>query len=313
MRAGGGALVGPWSDLPTLGPMTSDNGTRSLQVAVLGTGAMGAGMARTLAREGFAVTAWNRTSERAAPLRRDGIAVVEDVTSAVAGAAIVVAMLFDLDAVEAVLGEALPAMTEGAVLLQCSTVGAPGARRVAELVRDHPVGYVDAPVLGTKGPANDGNLTVLASGDADAIERAVPVLDVLGAKTVVVGERPGEASALKLACNSWVAALTAATGQALALARAGGVPPDLFLAAIEGTPVDTPYAQLKGKAMLTGTYDAQFRLDGLRKDLDLMAAQAGEADTGLLSALRATYAAASDRGHGDDDIAAVAEAFGGSS
>jgi 3-hydroxyisobutyrate dehydrogenase len=77
--------------------------------------------------------------------------------------------------------------------------------------------------------------------------------------------------------------------------------------------VDTPYAQLKGKAMLAGAYDAQFRLDGLRKDLDLMAAQADGTDTALLTALRATYAAASDLGHGDDDIAAVAEAFGGGS
>jgi 3-hydroxyisobutyrate dehydrogenase len=293
--------------------MTSDHGNRPLQVAVLGTGAMGAGMARTLAREGFAVTAWNRTTERAAPLREDGIAVVADVAEAVVDAAIVVTMLFDVDAVETVLREALPAMADGAVVLQCSTVGAPGARRIGTLVRDFPLAYVDAPVLGTKGPANDGNLTVLASGDADAIERAVPVLDALGTKTVVVGEEPGAASALKLACNSWVASVTAATGQALALARAGGVPPDLFLAAIEGTPVDTPYAQLKGKAMLAGAYDAQFRLDGLRKDLDLMAAQADGTDTALLTALRATYAAASDLGHGDDDIAAVAEAFGGGS
>jgi 3-hydroxyisobutyrate dehydrogenase len=138
-----------------------------------------------------------------------------------------------------------------------------------------------------------------------------PVLDAIGARTVVVGERIGEASALKLACNAWVLSITVAAAQSLALARALDLPPMLVLDAIRGGPADSQYAQLKGESMLTGDFVPAFGLDSGRKDLALIAAAAASAgvNEALLDGLRTLYDAASEHGHGGEDLAAVYTAF----
>jgi 3-hydroxyisobutyrate dehydrogenase len=118
--------------------------------AVLGTGLMGSGMARNLAKAGIDVTAWNRTTEKATPLADDGITVAEDPAEAVAGADVVLTMLFDVDVVASVMNRALPAFRPGAVWVQSGTVGLAGTIRLAELAQDHGTAFVDAPVLGTK-------------------------------------------------------------------------------------------------------------------------------------------------------------------
>ena len=171
---------------------------------------------------------------------------------------------------------------------------------------------LDAPVLGTRKPAEDGALVVLVAGTPAAREAAGPVLEAVGSRVVTVGEELGSASALKLACNSWVATINAATGQALALAEAQGVDPALFLEAIAGGPVDTPYAQLKGAVMQSRDWDTPaFAVDGVRKDVGLMldAAERAGVPDGLLTALLGLYDSASERGHGAADMAAVRSAF----
>ena len=280
-----------------------------MQVAVLGTGIMGSGMARSLLREGHEVRAWNRSADRAAPLADDGAVVAASVGEAVAGSDVVLTMLFDADAAVDVGREVVETLAPEGVWLQCGTVGVDGARRVAEVGGDR---VLDAPVLGTRGPAEDGALVVLLSGPAALRERVAPVLGAVGSRTVVAGDAVGAASALKLACNAWVALLTAGTGQSLALAESLGVDPRLFLEAIEGGPVDSPYARLKGGAMLEEDWATpSFALDGVRKDLGLIVEAAGPAGvpTVLLDAVRATFDAASERGHGGEDMAAVRAAF----
>jgi 3-hydroxyisobutyrate dehydrogenase len=280
-------------------------------VAVLGTGTMGRGMTRSLLRAGFAVTVWNRTASRAQDLRDAGARVAADPAEAVAEADVVVTVLFDEDAVARVAEQALPAMRERAVWVQSATVGPTGARRLAALAGAHGVAMIDAPVLGTRKPAEDGTLVVLASGPVDAGTVAQPVLDAIGSRTLWAGSAPGEASALKLAANAWVATITAGAAQSLALADALGVDPRLFLAAIEGTATDSPYAHVKGEAMLTGAFDTQFALDGLRKDLGLIhdEARAVGAPLPVVPALRAAYDAAADVIGGEKDIAGVVAAF----
>jgi 3-hydroxyisobutyrate dehydrogenase len=276
-----------------------------VRVAILGTGTMGAGMARSMQRAGLDVSAWNRTADKARPLADDGIEVADSVSAAVSGADVVITMLFDVDAVLAVADEVTGALGKDAVWLQSSTVGAPGIKRIAEHVGD--VRLLDAPMLGTKKPAEDGKLVPLVSGDAASIERVRPVLDAVGSKTIVAGDELGAASALKLACNAWVLSITAATAQSVALAQAQGVDARLFLQAIEGGASDSPYAQLKGGAMLDGDFTASFALDGGRKDLDLIidAANDNGVAADLLEGVRALFDAASNAGHGDDDLAAV--------
>ena len=279
-----------------------------MQVAMLGTGTMGAGMARSLLRAGHEVRAWNRTPDRAAPLAEDGATVTGSVAEAVHGADVVVTMLFDTEATLEVGRELVPALDPDAVWLQCGTVGVEGARALAEVGGDR---MLDAPVLGTRKPAEDGALVVLVSGPAALREHVTPVLDAVGSRTVDAGDTLGEASALKLACNAWVALLTAGTAQSLGLARALGVDPSLFLDAIAGGPVDSPYARIKGGAMLEQDWTPSFAVDGVVKDVGLMvdAAAAAGFPTDLLEAVRGRFVEASEQGHGAHDMASVATAF----
>ena len=285
--------------------------TATQTVAVLGTGIMGAGMARNLIGAGLDVTVWNRSPDRARPLADAGAGVATDAAEAVAGADVVVTMLFDVDAVAQVMEGALPAVKPGAVWAQTSTVGIEGSARLAELAARHDVGFVDAPVLGTRAPAEQGTLTVLASGPSTLREAVAPVFDAIGAKTVWVGEQPGDGQKLKLVANSWVAVVTAGTAQAVALAEGLDLDPRLFLDTIAGGPLDVPTAQFKGKFMIANEFPTSFALNGIVKDLGLITAAMRGADvqTGVAEALSAAFGTAEAAGHGDDDLAAVVNAF----
>ncbi|WP_415839255.1 NAD(P)-dependent oxidoreductase [Nocardioides zeicaulis] len=282
---------------------------RTMRVTVMGTGTMGAGMARSLLRAGHEVTVWNRTAERAEPLAADGARVATDPAEAVAGAEAVVTILYDTYSVLDVMGGVdLPA---GCVWVQCATIGIDGTQRVASLAHERGWLLLDAPVLGTKAPAEQGALVVLAAGDDAALEAARPVTDAIGARVVRAGTDLGAGSRLKLACNAWVASLTAALGQSVALTEGLGLDPRLFLEAIEGGAVDAPYAHVKGGAMMSGDYAPSFAVDGVVKDLGLIrdAARASSVDDRLLSTVLELFEDASDDGHGGDDMAAVRTAF----
>src|SRR5690348_3823506 len=272
---------------------------------------MGSGMAQNLIGAGLDVTVWNRSPDRARPLADAGARMATDAAEAVAGADVVVTMLFDADAVAQVMEWALPAMAPGAVWVQTSTVGLDGTDRLAELAARHEVGFVDAPVLGTRGPAEAGTLTVLAGGPEALRETVTPVFDAIGSRTIWVGDKPGDGHRLKLVANSWVATVVTGTGQAVALAQALGLDPQLFFDAIAGGPLDSPYAKLKAQSMIADEFPTSFAVSGVVKDLGPMAAAARSVDvpTGVLEAFAAAFRAAEAAGHGDDDMAAVVAAF----
>ena len=276
-------------------------------VAVLGTGTMGAPMAHNLLRAGHRVRVWNRTPGRTDALVVAGATAAGSPAEAVAGADVVLTMLFDLAATRTVVEEAVDAFGADAVWLQMGTIGPDGTAELAQLAGRRGIALIDAPVLGTRKPAEDGTLVVLASGDPGLRERVDPVLDAVSGKVVWVDDAPGAGSKLKLACNAWVLTLTAATAQSLALATALQLDPRLFLQAIAGGGTDSPYAQTKGPAMLAESFAPAFGLDGALKDLDLIvaAAQGAGVPDALLGAVRDAYADASRQGHGADDIAAV--------
>ncbi|HEX4787932.1 MAG TPA: NAD(P)-dependent oxidoreductase [Actinospica sp.] len=280
--------------------------------AVLGTGLMGAGMARSMARADVRVVAWNRTMDRALPLEDVGVSVMSQPEDAVRGADVVVTMLFDADAVEQVMRRALGAMSASTVWAQCATVGLEATERLAELAGRHDVPFVDAPCLGTREPAEQGRLIVLAGGPTAVRERVAPVFEAIGTKTVWVGDRPGWGHRLKLAANAWVLSVTGATAQSVGLAERLGVDPRLFLEAIAGGPLDCAYAQLKGKAMIDGDFSPSFSLAGAAKDaglVELAAATAG-GEAGVMRALRTCFEAAAESGDPrGEDMAAVVRAF----
>jgi len=274
-------------------------------VALLGTGTMGAGMARNIAAAGLSLRVWNRTPARAEPLA-DVAEVVSTVAEAVQGADIVLTMLFDADSVAETMEEARGHLAADAVWLQQSTVGLAGTDRLAELADDLAVAFVDAPVLGTKKPAEDGALVVLASGPESVRDRVAPVLDAIGSRTLWVGEA-GAGSRLKLAANAWVFTVVEGVAESLALTRELGLDPRLFLEAVRGGALDAPYVQLKGGAMLDGSFDPAFALDGALKDAGLIieAGKAAGLDLGVLPGIREHFARAVDAGHGDLDMAAT--------
>ena len=290
----------------------SDRAVRS--VAVLGTGIMGAPMARNMAAAGLSVSAWNRTLEKAEPLRSDGVQLADSPAEAVRDRDAVVTMLTDGEAVEAVMagdGGVLAAMGDDSIWIQTSTVGLRAIERLSELAAEAGVPFVDAPVLGTKQPAEQGELLVLASGPDDARERCRPVFDAIGKKTLWLGEA-GAGTRLKLVLNSWLLALTAGLGETLALARALDVDPGQFLETIDGAPMGSPYAQLKGKAMIEHSYEPSFPLGLAEKDaaLILEAAEPEGLDPRIARAVGERFARAAELGHGEEDMAAVHEAYG---
>lgn len=275
-----------------------------MTVAILGTGIMGTGMARNLRRAGMPIRAWNRTPERAAPLAADGVTVCATAAEAIDGAEVVLTILHDTDATEQALAGLAPA--PGVVWLQAATVGIEGCARLAARAEELGWRYVDAPVLGTKAPAENGTLTVLAAGPDEARAAADRVFGVIGSRTLWVGAA-GAASRLKLVANSWVGALTVATAQSVALARGLDLDPELFLQAIDGTATDSPYAHLKGAAMMNGDYTTSFSVAGAAKDSGLIADAARQA--GINDAFAATvqvlFDLANQQGHGASDMAAV--------
>jgi 3-hydroxyisobutyrate dehydrogenase len=277
-------------------------------VAILGTGIMGAPMARAIAAAGQEVRAWNRSPERARPLAEHGVTVAATPAEAVEGAEIVVTMLADGAAVEAVVS-GLP-FPEGAVWAQMSTVGLEAGERLAARAQGAGVPIVDAPVLGTRAPAEQGQLAVLAAGPAEARERCAPVFDAVGARTVALGDEPGAGQRMKLVLNAWLLALVGGLAESVTLAERLGADPATFLDIIDGGPLGPPYAKMKGTMMIERSYEPSFSLALAAKDarLALEAADAQGLDLPALRAIRTQLEKAVELGHGDEDMAAAVEA-----
>lgn len=250
-------------------------------VAVLGAGGiMGRAMAANILQAGLGVRAWNRSADKAAPLAEQGAVVLDSPAAAAEGADIVVTMLADTDAVLESVAPALQAAGPDVLWLQMSTVGEAGTERCLELAREHGVTMLDAPVLGTKEPAQAGALVVLGSGDESARERAQPVFDAVGSKTIWVGAA-GAGTRLKLVANSWVLTVVEGTAETIALAEGLGVDPSLFLDAIAGGALDLPYLRLKGTAIIQRDFEPSFTLRLAAKDARLVAESAAAADLQL--------------------------------
>jgi len=284
-----------------------------MRVAVLGTGIMGTGMAHSLLRSGLDVIVWNRTPGRATPLAAEGAQVAGSAAEAVAGADVVITMLWDGNSVAEVMADALPAAPDGMLWIQTSTVSVHDAGDLLPALADGcGARYVDAPVLGTRQPAEEGRLTVLAAAPEPLREPVTPVLGAISTRTVWVSERPGDGTRLKLVANSWVATIVAGAAQSIALAQGLGLDPRVFLDMTKGGAVDAPYLHIKGEAIIAGRFaPPSFAVDGAVKDTGLIAAAMRESgtDASLMDAVGRQYRKASDAGHGEEDMAAIFHAF----
>jgi 3-hydroxyisobutyrate dehydrogenase len=273
-------------------------------VAVLGTGTIGEPIARNVAHAGFGVRVWNRTREKAERLAQDGATVCDSATEAVRGAELVLTVLADAESTAETIEEV--AFAEDAIWIQSATVGVDGAERLAELAHEKGVAFVDAPVLGTRKPAEEGKLVVLASGPDNALDGCDRLFDAIGQATRRLGPVPN-GSKLKMVTNLWLLAVTEGAAEALALAEGLGLDPRDFLATMEGSQIDTPYLHLKGEAMLERRLEPSFKLKLAEKDASLVleAAHRAGVEARVARAAREAFERAVALGHGDEDMAAV--------
>lgn len=281
-------------------------------VAFLGTGIMGAAMARNLLAAGMEVRIWNRSREKMQAVAEEGAEVANSPAEAADGADFLITMLSDSRVIEEVVSaqEALSALSSDGVWVQMSTVGVEDTERLAQMATKRNVAFVDAPVVGTKQPAERGTLTVLASGPDEARQRCEPVFDAVGNETLWLGPA-GAGTRLKLVVNNWIAGLLGVLAETIALAKALQVDPALFLKTIDGRPLNTPYAQMKGEMMIREDFPASFSVKLARKDVDLIldAASACGLKMALTEAVGSRFHKALEAGYGDEDMAAIYRAI----
>jgi 3-hydroxyisobutyrate dehydrogenase len=279
---------------------------RSERVAVLGAGStMGFPICRNIARAGIDVQAWNRSPEKAQPLSQDGANVVDSPAEAVAGAGVVLTMLADADAVTETIEPALAELGDDVLWLQMSTIGEAGTERCAQISREHGLTLIDAPVLGTKQPAHDGKLVILASGPTEARARVQPIFDAIGQKTMWIGDA-GAGTLLKMVVNSWVLTVTEGCAETIALAQGLDLDPSLLFDALKGGTLDLPYLRMKGKAILEHNFEPMFKLALAAKDAGLIeeAARRRDLDLPLFATIRERMLKGAEQ-HGEEDMIAT--------
>jgi 3-hydroxyisobutyrate dehydrogenase len=198
----------------------------------------------------------------------------------------------------------LDAISDGVVWIQSGTVGVAATERLAVLAGERGAAFVDAPVLGTKKPAEDGQLVVLASGPEEARARCEPVFDAIARHYVWLGEA-GIGTRLKLVANSWILCTVENIGETFALAQALGIDPRSFLDAIAGGAMDMPYAHVKGEAIMNDDFAPSFPLSLARKDVALILEAAGQLELPLVRATLGQFDRAIELGHGGEDMSAV--------
>jgi 3-hydroxyisobutyrate dehydrogenase len=291
---------------------TDDAGKRP-QVAVLGTGIMGSAIARNLIAVDLRTTVWDRSPSATGPLSDAGARVARSADEAVQDAPIVITMLPTADVVNAVIfdGKVTQAFSQGAVWAQMGTIGLAATNEIAsQLGKLRPdVLFVDAPVSGSKGPAETGQLLILASGPSEASTILNPAFSAIGRKTVWLGEA-GQGSRMKLVVNAYMSALIEGVAEALELADQLGVDSSKLAEAIQGGPLDAPIADAKLHLMERGDFAPEFPLEWALKDVNLALAAASGDRLPMLSALSHQWQAAVDAGHGREDVSAVRLALG---
>ena len=273
-------------------------------VAFLGLGRMGVPMAAHVARAGHALTVWNRTPGRTAPLVELGAPEARTVAEAVRGAEVVVLMLFGPDAVRQVLPQVVE-HAPGALVLDCSTIGPEAAHEFARTCAEGGLRYVDAPGAGSVKPATEGTLGVFLGGAADDVAQVRPLVELWGdpGRTVHVGGA-GSANALKLCVNQSLGMMATGLGESLRLGRDLGLDRELLLAVLAKGAYGW-YLDQKLPMVSSGDYSGTtFSIELMTKDLEL-AVKAADSDLLLTRAALDQARRAIAAGHSGEDYAAI--------
>jgi 3-hydroxyisobutyrate dehydrogenase len=285
---------------------------RTQPIAVLGTGTMGHGMATSALRAGIPTIVWNREPEATRDLADLGAEVADTAADAARRAAIVVTMVTDANAVMSIARDQgmLAALDPGAIWVQMSTIGVAGIERVAALVEaERPdITFLDAPVSGSKEPAEQGRLTIFASGPDEARVSVTALFDALGQRTVWVGP-VGSGTRLKLVNNTWLAFSAEAVDASIALAHRLGLDTETVADALGGGPLVSPWQLAKLQRILKGDFSPQFPLSLALKDVHLALEAADEESFAALARLADEWQQVVDRGLGDQDLTVMTRAL----
>lgn len=283
-------------------------------VSVIGTGTMGEAVARRLLAAGLTVSAWDRNLQRSMGLAEAGATAFDDPRDAAAAATVLLTWLPTGEAISEVMleGQVLEAMPEGAVWVQMGTIGVDATEELDDAVRARrpDVRFVDAPVSGSRGPAESGRLLVLASGPDAARATLAPVFRAVGRRTLWLGPA-GTGSRLKLVLNTWLAFEIEAAAEGAALASRLGIAPRVLLEALDGNPLASPLATAKLAKIHSGDYQSDFALAWALKDLDLMRASVGDGHAPVAVAIAQRWHDLVARGFGELDVAAARLGLGG--
>jgi len=279
------------------------------QVGFIGLGTMGAPMAANIAKAGFPLVVWNRTASKVEPFLRVGAKAGKSPAHVAAEVDVVITMVSrPQDAEEVVLGPSgvLGGLKAGSVLIDMSTMSPAVSRKFAGTVTTKQAEFLDAPVVGSKGPATEGTLVILVGGLPQTLERCRPILRAVGTRIIHAGN-VGMGSALKLVTNLMLGHLMAGFAEAVILAKAAGLDPKRFLEVLEASTFHSPWYQTKGAVMLKEDFSTHFALKHMRKDLELMAALAQELGIRIpvTESVRRLFAEAETKGKGELDYSAV--------
>lgn len=284
------------------------------KVGFIGLGIMGAPMCGNILAKGHDVTVYNRSREKMAPLVAAGAKGASSVAQLVERADVVITMLSDPAAVWEVVAETagvLSALKAGKTYIDMSTVSPESSREIAAMVRKTGADFLEAPVLGSRKPATEGTLVILAGGDPEVAGRMEPILLAMGSKVVYMGE-VGLAAHMKLIINQMLGALLCVFSEAALTGTAAGIPAEKILEVVQSSVVGCQAIQIKGRDMLVDrVFPVHFPLRHAHKDMRLavLAGDAAGVPTPVTAAAYQQFSVARERGFGDRDISAVLRAL----
>jgi len=288
----------------------------SQNVAFLGLGIMGRPQAANVRRAGFELTVWNRTRERAESFaaEHDGVHVADSPADAARGADVVITMVPDVPEVEEVMFAAAAGMSEGALAVDMSTIAPTVSRSIGQRLRERGIGFLDAPVTGSRPRAEDGTLTIMVGGEAADFERARPVLESMGRLVVHVGPS-GHGEMIKLINNTLAAINAAALAEALSLAQAANLDTNKLRQVVGAGSGASAMLELKAQPMIERDFEPLFKLEHMLKDVRhcIREADALGVRMPIASLVESLYSLAAENGLGGQDFAAVADVTGSKS
>jgi 3-hydroxyisobutyrate dehydrogenase-like beta-hydroxyacid dehydrogenase len=284
-----------------------------MRIGFIGLGTVGAPIANNLRKAGHTLTVWNRTASRADRLAKKGASVALTPRACASGQSLVFVCVSDDKALEAVLegpDGVLAGLGPDQILIDCGTTGTRAARALEERARGKGADFLCAPLLGSKGAAEQAQLTIIVGGSVEARERARPALHAISAHIVEL-ERPVQAALMKLVVNDVGSAMMASLAEAVALGATGGLDAGKIIETLQSSGYHSPFYLMKGEQILAQDYLPRFSLALAEKDLRLTqeAAQEQGAKLPISTAIRSLFADGIASGRGEKDVAAVAELY----